>query len=227
MGPSNSSYLSNIAIFHFHDYGGKSNAPLNLIDTLIVLDAMLGAAMFSLMAFFSQPREKKNANANQLGNHVSPNVQGEHDKHIIHILVFDHLVFRGKFWVPLGDPSSCSPNIATYCPLQPLYNPYYWWYMLVYISGTLPRVPNFSLWCLEFLVLGMYSAFDPLLFWLEGPSLWTPKWRSIWRICNGPKRTWTIRHESGFCFWYTSPKKTWIDLIHGSWDTSIWRTVCF
>ena len=24
MGPSNSSYLSNIAIFHFHDYGGKS-----------------------------------------------------------------------------------------------------------------------------------------------------------------------------------------------------------
>ena len=97
MGPSNSSYLSNIAIFHFHDYGGKSNAPLNLIDTLIVLDAMLGAAMFSLMAFFSQPREKKNANANQLGNHVSPNVQGEHDKHIIHILVFDHLVFRGKF----------------------------------------------------------------------------------------------------------------------------------
>ena len=206
MGPSNSSYLSNIAIFHFHDYGARVMPHwISLIPSLFWMPCWERQCL-AWWLFFSQPREKKNANANQLGNNVSPNVQGEHDKHIIHILVFDHLVFRGKFWVPLGDPSSCSPNIATYCPLQPLYNPYYWWYMLVYISGTLPRVPNFSLWCLEFLVLGMYSAFDPLLFWLEGPSLWTPKWRSIWRICNGPKRTWTIRHESG---WppYTLPGK--------------------
>ena len=54
--------------------------------------------------------------------------------------------FKGKIWVPLGGyPSSCSRNITPYCPIQPVYNPYMW-YMLVYISGTLARVPNFSLW---------------------------------------------------------------------------------
>ncbi len=33
MGPSNSSYLSNKAIFHFSDYGGKSTPRKTNIDT--------------------------------------------------------------------------------------------------------------------------------------------------------------------------------------------------
>ena len=49
------------------------------------------------------------------------------------------ILVKGKIWgVPLGGyPSSCSPNITPYCPIQPLFNPYIggicW-----YISGTLP-----------------------------------------------------------------------------------------
>ena len=53
-------------------------------------------------------------------------------------------IFEGKCWVSLaGYPSSCSPNITPFCPIQPLYNPYIGGILLVYMSRTLPRVPNF------------------------------------------------------------------------------------
>ena len=56
---------------------------------------------------------------------------------------------KGNFGYPwegtLG-PSSCSQNITSYCPIQPLYNPYIGNIMWVYISGALPRVPDFCLW---------------------------------------------------------------------------------
>ena len=34
MGPSNSSYLSNMAFFHFHDYGRKSNPERVTLNTI-------------------------------------------------------------------------------------------------------------------------------------------------------------------------------------------------
>ena len=52
-------------------------------------------------------------------------------------------IFQKEIWLPLGGyPSSCSPNIrlADKTIIESIYR----WYMLVYISGTLLRVPTFS-----------------------------------------------------------------------------------
>ena len=53
-------------------------------------------------------------------------------------------IFEGKCWVSLaGYPSSCSPNITPFCPIQPLYNPYIGGILLVYMSRTLQGYPTF------------------------------------------------------------------------------------
>ena len=53
---------------------------------------------------------------------------------------------KGNIGYPWEGRSSCSPNnfpkLADTAFIESIYR----WYMLVYISGTLPRVPNFSFW---------------------------------------------------------------------------------
>ena len=54
------------------------------------------------------------------------------------ILIINHNINNNV--LNIYHPSSCSQNITPYCPMQPLYRCYMW----IYISGTLPRVPNSS-----------------------------------------------------------------------------------
>ena len=61
------------------------------------------------------------------------------NKYTLFILL--NIIFKGKFWVPLGGyPSSCSLNFAPYCLIQPLYNPYIggicWYISRVLSQGT-------------------------------------------------------------------------------------------
>lgn len=58
--------------------------------------------------------------------------------------------FKGKIWVPLGGYSS---SFFVLLPYTSLYNRYithiYRWYALIYISGTLPSLPNLSILNIE------------------------------------------------------------------------------
>lgn len=50
----------------------------------------------------------------------------------------------------LGTLQRVPEQLFPKCPIQPLHNPIYRWYMLVYnVSGTLPRVSNFYLWHMD------------------------------------------------------------------------------
>ena len=86
-------------------------------------------------------------------------------------------IFEGKCWVSLaGYPSSCSPNITPFCPIQPLYNPYIGGILLVYMSRTLPGVPNFSIW-----------NFRDLFMWKVSMNMSKPIFQWLWWCVFDPQ----------------------------------------
>ena len=114
----------------------------------------------------------------------------------------------GNFWYPWeGNPSSCSP----YCPVEP-----YIIHILVYIFGTLPRVPNFSLWNLQKIAFAVNQPLTTLFLAdhptythpgisifevdrgmnVKKPSTWHP-----WRVLrfDGEEMGWTWTSQTLIC----------------------------
>ena len=111
--------------------------------------------------------------------------------------------FKGKMWVLLGEyPIAVVPKILPHiCPIQPLYKPYMW-YMLVCISGTPPRVPNFSLWLICWMMMYIYIYMGGDRWWQISPfsSIFPFFWGDRRQQCKGLNsifRTKSVMNPTG------------------------------